>query len=225
MEIPENYRLFKFKNGEDVIAETFKSPDDDKHFILRRPMQIQIMLGPDRNGNPIPTKLIMTEWLAFSQNDVAVVPRDNILCEGTPTKMIVKVYDSEKKRIDKMRENMDMDAAPTNELEKTDEQIALEKKAAQRKIQKKMKMVFMQMSLATLLKLLESLGLDIEEEPWKSVIDAAESEDGDEDEEDFESEPENLDGRLDIMPDVDGDGHVDPYGNRYPDPDSDPSDN
>ena len=224
MEIPENYRLFKFKNGEDVIAETFKSPEDDVNFILRRPMQIQVMMGMDKEGNPVPMKLLMTEWLAFSQGDVAVVPRDNILCEGSPTKMIAKVYDNEKKRIDEMREKGAMALGPPNELDKTDEQIAAEKKSVERKIRKKVKMIFMQMSLPTLLKLLASLGLDIEDEPWKSILEAAEDEDEDEDE-DSEPEPENLDGRLDIMPDVDGDGNVDPYGNRYPDPDSDPSKN
>ena len=222
MEVPENYRLFKFKNGEDVIAETFKSPEDDKNFILRRPMQIQIMMGMDKNSNPVPVKLVMTEWLAFSQGDVAVVPRDNILCEGSPTKMIAKVYESEKKRIDQMRENVDIEEAPPNELDKPDEQIAAEK-STERQIQKKMKMIFMQMSLPTLLKLLASLGLDIEDEPWKSVLEAAEAEDEDDEDEDSEPEPKNLDGRLDIMPDVDGDGFVDPFGNKHPGPDSDPS--
>ena len=85
-------------------------------------------------------------------------------------------------------------------------------------------MILMQMTLETLLKFLESLGLDADDEPWKSMI-ADDDDDEDEESEDEveveeEEKPKNIDGSLDIMPDVDGDGHVDPYGNRWVDPSS-----
>ncbi len=41
------------------------------------------------------------------------------------------------------------------------------------------------------------------------------SSDSDEDGENEDEEPQNLDGRMDIMPDVDGDGWVDPFGNPW----------
>lgn len=217
MAIPESYRLFKFKNGEDVIAECFESPDDQKHYILRRPMQVQIMMGLDKNHNPVPAKLIMTEWLAFAQDDTAVVPRDTILCWGKPTELIAGVYDSEKKRIDKLRANADMKTPPPNELDKTDEQIAAETKANKRNKNKKNKRIVIQMTLETLMKFLEGVGLDIEEEPWKSMVNPPDFEEEDEDDEDEESPP-NLDGSLDIMPDEDGKGWHDPYGNPWDGP-------
>lgn len=217
MEVPDNYQLFKFKNGENVIAETFESPDDKKHLILRRPMKIQIMMSLNRQGNPIPTKLVMTEWLSFAQDDTAIITRDNILCSGKPTKLIVAVYDNEKKRIDKMRENADMETPPPNELDETDEQVAVEKKLQDRKNRKRNKMILMQMSLETLMRFLENMGLDIEDEPWKTMVNPPDQDDDDDDEmeEDEESNPPNLDGRMDIMPDVDGDGWVDPFGNPW----------
>lgn len=220
MEIPENYQLFKFKNGDNVISETFASPDDHKHIILRRPMKIQIMMSLNEDGNPIPTKLVMTEWLSFAQEDTAIITRDNILCCGKPTKLIAAVYDSEKKRIDEMRENADTETPPPNELDKSDEQVAAEKKSKSRKNKKRNKMILMQMSLETLMRFLESMGLDIEEEPWKTMVNPPDQdEDDDEMEEDEEPSPPNLDGRMDIMPDVDGDGWVDPFGNPWTDGD------
>ncbi len=216
MQIPDTYRLFKFKNGEDIIAETFESPEDKNNLILRRPMQIQIMMGLDKARNPVPTKLIMTEWLAFSQDDTAIVPRENILCYGKPTELICGVYDNEKKRIDKLRDNVDTKTPPSNELDKSVAEILTgeklqEKQAKQDK--KRQKMIFIQMSLTTLLRFLESMGLDVDDEPWKSMVNPPDSdEDEDEDEDD---QPQNLDGRMDIMPDVDGDGWVDPFGNPW----------
>ncbi len=216
MKIPDTYRLFKFKNGEDVIAETFESPEDKIHLILRRPMQIQIMMGMDKAGNPVPAKLIMTEWLAFSQDDTAIVPRENILCHGKPTELICGVYDNEKKRIDKMRANTDMKTPPPNELDKSDEEIAvgekLQEKLQEKQDKKRQKMIFIQMSLSTLLRFLESMGLDVDDEPWKAMVNPP---DFDEDGEDEDDTPQNLDGRMDIMPDVDGDGWVDPFGNPW----------
>ncbi len=61
MAVPENYKLFKFKNGEDVIAEYIEHPEDKNHLVLHRPMQIQVMMAMDKNRNPVPAKLIMTE--------------------------------------------------------------------------------------------------------------------------------------------------------------------
>ena len=217
MAVPDNYRLFKFKNGEDVIAECFESPEDQNHYILRRPMQIQIMMGLDKNKNPVPVKLIMTEWLAFAQNDSAVVPRDEIMCWGKPTEQIVGVYESEKKRIDAMRANSDTETPPQNELDKTDEQIAAEK-AKQRKINKMNRRILINMSLGDLVRFLESVGLDIEEEPWKSLANPPDDDEDDDEDEDEPESPPNLDGSLDIMPDVDGDGHVDPWGNPWKGP-------
>ncbi len=221
MQIPENYQLFKFKNGEDVIAEVFVSPEDKNHLILRRPMQIQVMMRLDKNRNPVPAKLIMTEWLAFSQGDSVVVPRNNILCYSKPTEMIVGVYDNEKKRIDKMRANSDTETPPPNELDKTDEELTEQKKVQKQKDKKRRKMIFMQMSLETMMRFLEGLGLDIEEEPWKTMVNPPDSDDDDEfedDDDDEEEKPENIDGRMDIMPDVDGDGWVDPFGNPWSGP-------
>lgn len=220
MEIPENYRLFKFKNGEDIIAEFFESPEDKNHLILRRPMQIQIMMGFDKSGNPVPKKLIMTEWLPFTQGDSAIVPVENILCYGKPTGLICGVYDNEKKRIDKLRANADTKTPPPNELDKSDEEVGATTKAQAKKDKKRAKMIFIQMSLSTLMRFLENLGLDVEDEPWKSMVNPPDSDDEDEDEEDEEDEdehPQNLDGRMDIMPDVDGDGWVDPFGNPWTD--------
>lgn len=215
MEIPDTYRLFKFKNGEDIIAETFESPEDKNHLILRRPMQIQIMMGLDRSGNPVPAKLIMTEWLAFTQDDTAIVPRENILCYGKPTELICGVYDNEKKRIDKMRENADTETPPPNELDLSDGETAAAEALQDKKDKKdkkRQKMILIQMSLPTLLRFLESMGLDVDDEPWKSMINSSDS---DEDGENEDEEPQNLDGRMDIMPDVDGDGWVDPFGNPW----------
>ncbi len=233
MEIPENYRLFKFKNGEDVIAEFFESPEDKNHLILRRPMQIQIMMSFDKSGNPVPKKLIMTEWLPFSHGDTAIVQRDSILCYGKPTGLICGVYDNEKKRIDTLRANGDMETPPPNELDKSgksgkggkgvkgDEELASEAKVQERKAKKRAKMIFIQMSLSTLMRFLETIGLDVEDEPWKSMVNPSDSdeEEDDDDDEDEEDQPRNLDGRMDIMPDVDGDGWVDPFGNPWNDDD------
>lgn len=213
MAIPNNYRLFKFKNGEDVIAECFETPEDQNHYVLRRPMQIQIMMGLDKDRNPVPKKLIMTEWLAFADDDTAIVPRSEILCWGKPTKLIVAVYDTEKKRIDAMRANTDTEAPP-NQLDKTDEQAA-EDKTKKRKADKKDRRIFINMSLGDLMKFLEGVGLDIEDEPWKSLVNPP---DEDEDEDDEEESPPNIDGSLDIMPDEDGKGWHDPYGNRWEGP-------
>lgn len=222
MAVPEKYRLFKFKNGEDVIAEYVEHPTDKEHVILHRPMQVQVMMALDKNNNPVPAKLIMTEWLAFSQNDTAVVPRDSILCWGNPTELIAGVYENEKRRIDQMRSNADMGTPPPNELDKTPEQIAEEKKAEKRRNKKKNRVIVMQMTLGTLIKFLEMLGLDTNDEPWKSMVnppdaDDEEEDDEEDDEEEDEDKPANLDGRLDIMPDVDGEGYVDPYGNKWDD--------
>ncbi len=214
MAIPNNYRLFKFKNGEDVIAECFETPEDQNHYVLRRPMQIQIMMGLDKDRNPVPKKLIMTEWLAFADDDTAVVPRSEILCWGKPTKLIVAVYDTEKKRIDAMRANIDTETPPPNELDKTDEQIAADK-AKKHKANKKDRRIFINMSLGDLMKFLEGVGLDIDDEPWKSLVNPP---DEDEDEDDEEESPPNIDGSLDIMPDEDGKGWHDPYGNRWEGP-------
>lgn len=225
MQIPENYQLFKFKNGQDVIAEVFESPEDKNHLILRRPMQIQIMTKLDPKGNPVPAKLIMIEWLAFSQNDSVVVPRENILCYGKPTSLIAGVYDNEKKRIDRMRANADTETPPPNELDKTDEKISKpmpeQKKAEKCKNKKLKQMIFIQMSIETLMRFLENMGLDIEDEPWKAMVSPPDDDDMDEDDDDDEDEeetPQNLDGRMDIMPDVDGDGWVDPFGNPWSGP-------
>ena len=212
MAIPDNYRLFKFKNGEDVIAECFETPEDQNHYVLRRPMQIQIMMGLDKDRNPVPAKLIMTEWLAFADNDTAIVPRSEILCWGKPTKLIVKVYDNEKKRIDEMRANADTETPPPNELDKTDEQTA-DDKAKKRKASKMERRIFINMSLGDLMKFLEGVGLDIDDEPWKSLVNPP-----DEDEDDEEESPPNIDGSLDIMPDEDGKGWHDPYGNPWEGP-------
>lgn len=222
MAVPQNYRLFKFRNGEDVIAEWIEHPHDKNHLILHRPMQIQVMMKLDRNGNPVPAKLVMTEWLAFSKEDTAIVPRESIMCWGKPTPLIAGVYNKEKLRIDKMRANADMQTPPPNELEKTKEQIIAEKKLRKRR-NRKNKVILIQLTLETLLKFLASLGLDADDEPWKSMINPTNSEDEDEDEEDNEDEeededaekPQNLDGSMDIMPDIDGDGFVDPFGNPW----------
>ena len=232
MTIPDNYRLFKFKNGEDVIAEYFETPEDTKNYILHRPMKFQVMMGMDKNLNPVPQKLIMTEWLAFSQNDTAVVPRDTILCWSKPSVMIAKVYDNEKRRIDEMRSKIDMDAAPPNELDKTDkpgkpgkpgkpdEKRTSEKKAIIRKLNKLHRKIHIVMSLENLMRFLESVGLDIEDEPWKTVVNPPDMEDDDDldEDDDDEESPSNLDGSLDIMPDVDGEGFVDPFGNPWDGP-------
>ena len=221
MEIPENYRLFKFKNGQDVISEFFESPEDKNHLILRRPMQIQIMMGLDKSGNPVPKKLIMTEWLPFSHGDTSIVQRNSILCYGKPSVMICGVYNNEKKRIDTLRANSDMETPPPNELDKGgagDEELASEAKVQERKAKRRAKMIFIQMSLSTLMRFLENLGLDVEDEPWKSMVnppDSDDDDDDDDDDEDEEDQPRNLDGRMDIMPDVDGDGWVDPFGNPW----------
>ena len=222
MAVPENYRLLKLKTGEDVIAECIQSPEDKNHIILHRPMQIQVAMGFDREGKPVPSRLIMTEWLAFSQEDSVVLPRENILAFGKPTEEITGAYIGEKLRIDQLRANMKLQ--PINPLgpNKADEQIAAaKKKAEQRKINKKKKMILIQMNVETLMKILESLGVDLDDEPWKSMVNPPDDDDEDEETEDDDEEekPKNLDGSLDLSPDVDGDGLVDPYGNRWPDVD------
>lgn len=215
MAVPENYRLLKLKNGDDLISECFESPEDKKHIVLIRPMQIQIAVGFDRSGNPVPSKLIMTEWLAFSQDDTVALPRENLLSIGKPTEQIAAVYDREKLRIAALRSKLELKNIPANPLEqqKSEEQVQAEK-ARQRKINKRKKMILIQMSVETLMRMLESLGVDIDDEPWKAMLNPPDDDDDDDD--DDEEESPNLDGSLDLRPDVDGDGLVDPYGNRWP---------
>ena len=217
MAVPENYRLLKLKNGDDLISECFESPEDKNHIVLIRPMQIQIAMKFDRSGNPVPSKLIMTEWMAFSQEDTVALPRENILSMGKPTEQISAVYDKEKLRIAELRSKLElksMDAKPLED-EQTDEQIQAEK-SRQRKINKRKKMILIQMSVETLMRMLESLGVDIDDEPWKAMLNPPDDDDEDDDDDDDEEEKPNIDGTLDLRPDVDGDGLVDPYGNRWP---------
>lgn len=218
MAVPENYRLLKLKNGDDLISECFESPEDKKHLVLIRPMQIRIAVGFDRSGNPVPSKLIMTEWLAFSQEDTVALPRENILSIGKPTEQIAAVYDKEKLRIAELRSKLELKGIPVNPLEeeKTSEKIESEK-ARKRKINKRKKMILIQMSVETLMRMLESLGLDIDDDPWKAMLNPPDDDDDDdEDDDDDDEEESNIDGSLDLRPDVDGDGLVDPYGNRSP---------
>lgn len=214
MVVPDNYRLFKFKSGEDVIAACFEAPEDKINVILDRPMQISIIMTTDGSGNPVPAKLLMTEWMAFCKEDTAVVPRDNILVWGRPTELVAGIYDTEKKRLDELRAKA-AKTPPPNELDKTDEQTAAEK-AAEKRLKRKQKQIVIQMSLESLMRFLESVGLDIDDEPWRTMVNP---DDDDDDAMEEETEcPENIDGGLDIMPDVDGDGFVDPYGNKWDGP-------
>ncbi len=210
MAVPENYRLIKLQNGDDLISECFESPDDKNHIVLIRPMQIQIAVGFDGSGNSMPSRLIMTEWMAFSQENTVALPLENVLSFGKPTEQIAAVYDKEKLRIAE-RSKLELKSEV-----KTAEQVQAEK-ARQRKINKRKKMILIQMSVETLLRMLESLGVDVDDEPWKSIVNPPDDDDDeDDDDDDDDEESPNLDGTLDLRPDVDGDGLVDPYGNRWP---------
>ncbi len=217
MAVPENYRLIKLKTGDDLISECFETPEDKNHIVLIRPMQIQIAMKFDGSGNTVPSKLIMTEWLAFSQEDTVALPRENILSFGKPTEQISAIYDREKLRVAELRSKLELKSIEeTPAEEKTDEK-AQREKARQRKINKRKKMILIQMSVETLLRMLESLGVDIDDEPWKAMLNPPDDDEDDDDDDDDEEENPNLDGTLDLRPDVDGDGLVDPYGNRWPD--------
>lgn len=218
MSTESNYRLLRLKSGEKIIAECIEKDEHD--LILHRPMEIQIFMAFDEQKNAVPAKLVLVDWLAFSEGNNVVLPKEHILASSQPNAMISALYDREKLRIDTALYNKSPDTEEHPEVDTGDDagtEDADDRPPDEKgKGKKKKELVLIQMTRETLVKLLEQLGLDINQlEPWKES-----SRDDDDAEEEEECDGDNKDGSLDIMPDPDGDGFHDPWGNPHRAPDN-----
>jgi hypothetical protein len=112
--VPSSYRILRLRSGQDIITRI--KGKKGKDLIVERPMQMQVKsLFDGRNQKDI---LMFNNWLQFSREQNTTIPRDWIAMFLTPELELVDLYNIEKNKEDKLKEQLDILEKTEDPLEK-----------------------------------------------------------------------------------------------------------
>ncbi len=112
--VPSSYRILRLRSGQDIITRI--KGKKGKDLIIERPMQMQVKsLFDGRKQKDI---LMFRNWLQFSKEQITTVPKDWIAMFLTPEIELVDLYNIEKGKEDKLKEQFDILEKTEDPLEK-----------------------------------------------------------------------------------------------------------
>jgi len=110
--VPSSHRILRLRSGQDVITRI--KGKRGKDLIIERPMQMQVKSLFE--GDKQKDILMFRNWLQFSKDQITTIPRDWIAMFLTPEIELVDLYNIEKTKEDRLKEQLDR-------MEKTEDPI------------------------------------------------------------------------------------------------------
>lgn len=109
------YRILRLRSGDDIITKIVGKKGDK--FILERPMQMKAATIFD--GGSQKEILCFRNWLQYTNDDETDIPSDWVATFLTPQEEISDLYEYEKRKEDKLHEEMEKlaNAEPEDKLE------------------------------------------------------------------------------------------------------------